>query len=163
MGNEPSYHIPYLYNYLGAPWKTQKRIRMLMDTWYPDNVFGIPGDEDGGGTTSFVVMSMMGFFPVTPGIPVYNIGSPSFNQISIKLQSGKVFTIKAINNSKTNVYIQKATLNSKVLNKPWFTHRDLINGGTLVLQMGERPNKAWGAKVQDSPPSAIDVDPSMYK
>ncbi|GAA4084080.1 GH92 family glycosyl hydrolase [Mucilaginibacter panaciglaebae] len=163
MGNEPSYHIPYLYNYLGAPWKTQKRIRMLMDTWYPDNVFGIPGDEDGGGTTAFVVLSMMGFFPVTPGIPIYNIGSPSFSQVSIKLPSGKVFTIKAINNSKTNVYIQKATLNGKMLNKPWFTHKDLINGGTLVLQMGDRPNKAWGTKVEDSPPSAINADPGKYE
>ncbi|HWZ34816.1 MAG TPA: GH92 family glycosyl hydrolase [Mucilaginibacter sp.] len=163
MGNEPSFHIPYLYNYMGAPWKTQKRIRMLLDTWYTDNLFGIPGDEDGGGMTSFVVMSMMGFFPVTPGIPIYNIGSPSFNQTSIKLSSGKVFTVKAINNSKTNVYIQKATLNGKVLDKPWFTHRDLINGGTLILQMSDRPNKAWGAKVQDSPPSDIEVDPDKYK
>jgi len=163
MGNEPSYHIPYLYNYLGAPWKTQKRIRMLIDTWYPDNVFGIPGDEDGGGTTAFVVMSMMGFFPVTPGIPVYNIGSPVFGQISIKLQSGKTFIVKAVNNSKTNIYIQKASLNGKPLAKPWFTHKDLVNGGTLVLQMGKRPNKSWGAKVQDAPPSAIDVDPAMYK
>jgi predicted alpha-1,2-mannosidase len=163
MGNEPSYHIPYLYNYLGAPWKTQKRIRMLIDTWYPDNVFGIPGDEDGGGTTAFVVLSMMGFFPVTPGIPVYNIGSPSFNEVTIKLPSGKSFTVKAINNSATNVYIQKATLNGKPLNKPWFTHADLLKGGTLTLQMSDRPNKLWGSKLLDAPPSAIAVNPSIYK
>ncbi len=163
MGNEPSYHIPYLYNYLGAPWKTQKRIRMLIDTWYPDNVFGIPGDEDGGGTTAFVVLSMLGFFPVTPGVPVYNIGSPSFNEASIKLPSGKAFTVKAINNSKTNVYIQSATLNGKPLNKPWFTHTDLLKGGVLTLQMGDRPNKTWGSKPENAPPSAINVNPENYK
>ena len=65
MGNEPSLHIPYLYNYMGSPWKTQKRIRMLLDTWFTDDLFGMPGDEDGGGISSFVVFSMMGFFPVT--------------------------------------------------------------------------------------------------
>ncbi|MCC8426313.1 GH92 family glycosyl hydrolase [Mucilaginibacter sp. UR6-11] len=163
MGNEPSYHIPYLYNYLGAPWKTQKRIRMLIDAWYPDNVFGIPGDEDGGGTTAFVVFSMMGFFPVTPGVPVYNIGSPSFTEATIKLPSGKLFTVKALNNTKANVYIQKATLNGKPLDKPWFTHADLFKGGVLILQMGDRPNKNWGAGVADAPPSAINVNPETFE
>lgn len=144
MGNEPSFHIPYLYNYLGAPYKTQKRIRMLMDTWYTDNLFGIPGDEDGGGMTAFVVFSMMGFFPVTPGVPVYNIGSPVFNSISIKLDNGKTFTINAKNNSDENRYIQSATLNGKALNQAWFNHDVLIGGGTLNLVMGDRPNKTWG-------------------
>lgn len=163
MGNEPSYHIPYLYNYLGAPWKTQKRIRMLTDTWFPDNVFGIPGDEDGGGTTAFVVLSMLGFFPVTPGVPVYSIGSPTFTEATIKLPSGKSFTIKALNNSKTNVYIQSATLNGKLLNKPWFKHADLVKGGILTLQMGERPNKNWGSKPENVPPSSINVNPEEYR
>ncbi|RZK79084.1 MAG: glycoside hydrolase family 92 protein, partial [Pedobacter sp.] len=147
MGNEPSYHIPYLYNYTGSPWKTQKRIRMLLDTWFPDNVFGIPGDEDGGGTTSFVVFSMLGFFPVTPGIPEYSIGSPVFSEASIKLPSGKVFTVKALNNAKENVYIQSATLNGKPLLKPVFTHSDLLKGGVLQFKMGARPNKLWGAAI----------------
>ena len=69
MGNEPSLHIPYLYNYAGAPWKTQQRVRMLLDTWFTNSPFGIPGDEDGGGLSAFVVFSSMGFYPVTPGIP----------------------------------------------------------------------------------------------
>ena len=155
MGNEPSFHIPYLYNYLGAPWKTQKRIRSLMDTWFGDNLFSIPGDEDGGGMSAFIVFSMMGFYPVTPGIPVYNIGSPAFNQISVTLKNGKTFTIVALNNSKTAKYIQSAKLNGKVWTKPWFTHQDLINGGKLELEMGEMPNKLWGSKPLDAPPSAI--------
>ncbi|SFE97348.1 alpha-1,2-mannosidase, putative [Chitinophaga sp. CF118] len=156
MGNEPSFHIPYIYNYLGAPWKTQKRIRMLMNTWYTDNLFGIPGDEDGGGMTAFVVFSMMGFSPVTPGIPVYNIGSPVFEQVKIKLSNGKVFTIDAPGSSDSKKYIQSATLNGKPLNKPWFTHQVVLEGSVLKLVMGEAPNKQWGSGEEDAPPSSID-------
>jgi predicted alpha-1,2-mannosidase len=159
MGNEPSFHIPYLYNYLGAPWKTQERIRMLLDTWFRDDVFGIPGDEDGGGMSSYVVFSMMGFFQVTPGIPIYSIGSPVFNKISIALPEGGEFTIIAKNNSAKNKYIQKASLNGSELDKPWFTHDDLISGGELELLMGEEPNKQWGSKPTDAPPSATDYQP----
>lgn len=157
MGNEPSFHIPYIYNYLGAPWKTQKRVRMLMDTWYTDNLFGIPGDEDGGGMTAFVVFSMMGFFPVTPGVPVYSIGSPAFNKISIKLDNGKTFTLNAKNNSAENKYIQSAQLNGKPLNRSWFTHKELSEGGILNLVMGNMPNKTWGSK--DLPQSALNYNP----
>lgn len=155
MGNEPSFHIPYLYNYLGAPWKTQKRIRMLLDTWYTDNLFGIPGDEDGGGMTAFVVFSMMGFCPVTPGIPQYNIGSPVFTQVTIQLENGKVFTVNAPKSSGENKYIQGAKLDGKVLNKPWFTHQELLKGGVLELDLGAAPNKQWGSGEQAAPPSSI--------
>ena len=158
IGNEPSYHIPYLYNYLGAPWKTQKRIRMLMDTWYRDDLFSIPGDEDGGGTSAFIVLSMLGFYPVTPGVPAYNIGSPGFTQSSIRLENGKTFTITARNNSKQNRYIQSATLNGKPWNKPWFSHADLLAGGQLELVMGAVPNKTWGAGAASRPPSAMELD-----
>ena len=156
MGNEPAFHIPYIYNYLGVPWKTQKRIRMLLDTWFTDNLFGIPGDEDGGGMTSFVVFSMMGFFPVTAGIPVYNIGSPVFNKISIDLPDGKQFVIKAPGSSSENKYIQSANLNGKALSKSWFTHEELTGGGVLELQMGEKPNMTWGSADNDLPPSYND-------
>lgn len=159
MGNEPSFHIPYLYNYLGAPWKTQKRIRMLLDTWFRDDLFGIPGDEDGGGMSSFVVFSMMGFFPVTPGIPVYTIGSPVFDKITINLPEGGEFIISAKNNSAKNRYIQKATLNGSNQSKPWFTHEKLTSGGKLELMMAEDPNKQWGSDISDPPPSDIDFTP----
>ncbi|WP_214225432.1 GH92 family glycosyl hydrolase [Pedobacter sp. B4-66] len=162
MGNEPSFHIPYLYNYLGAPWKTQKRIRMLLDTWFTDNLFGLPGDEDGGGMTSFVVFSMMGFFPVTPGIPVYNIGSPVFSEIDMSLPNGKSFKVIAKNYAVEHIYIQRALLNGKELTKPWFTHADLVHGGTLELFMGSEPNKRWGALETDIPPSNINLNTSLY-
>lgn len=145
MGNEPSFHIPYLYNFTDAPWKTQKHIRQLLDVWFKDNIFGVPGDEDGGGMMAFVVFSSMGFYPVTPGLPVYTIGSPVFSKVTIDLPNGKQFTLTAKNCSATNKYIQKATLNGKPLNTPWFTHEQLVNGGRLELEMGPVPNKAWGA------------------
>ena len=162
MGNEPSFHIPYVYNYLGSPWKTQKRIRMLLDTWFADNQFGIPGDEDGGGMSAFVVFSMMGFYPVTPGVPVYNIGSPVFKELSIKLPNGKTFKIIANNASASAKYIQSARLNGVVWNKPWFKHTDLINGGVLEFVMGETPNRNWGNKEEDAPPSEMNLSPKDY-
>ena len=132
---------------------------MLLDTFFMDNIFGIPGDEDGGGMSAFVVLSMMGFFPVTPGIPVYNVGSPVFEEVNINLPNGKVFTVVAKNNSDENVYIQKAYLNGKPMNKPWFTHDDLINGSKLELEMGNQPNKLLGNKSIDSPPSSLNYKP----
>lgn len=145
MGNEPSFHIPYLYNYIGSPWKTQKRIRFLLDVWFKDNIFGIPGDEDGGAMSAFVVFSSMGFYPVTPGLPVYTIGSPLFEEIRIRLDNGKTFTILANNCSEVNKYIQSAKLNGMELDTPWFTHDQLMEGATLELEMGPLPNREWGA------------------
>ncbi|MDR2622726.1 MAG: GH92 family glycosyl hydrolase [Dysgonamonadaceae bacterium] len=146
-GNEPSFHIPYLYNYAGEPWKTQKRIRMIMESWFRNDLMGIPGDEDGGGMTAYYVFSAMGFYPVTTGIPAYNIGSPVFEKITIHLENGKTFTIKANGSSWSNKYIQSAKLNGKPLNIPWFTHEDIVNGGVLELEMNNRPNKKWGTSL----------------
>lgn len=154
MANEPSLHVPYLYNYAGQPWKTQKRIRQMLRTWFRNDLMGIPGDEDGGGMTSFVVFSSLGFYPVTPGFPAYNIGSPLFTRAKITLSNGKVFEIEAQGASDENKYIQSATLNGKEWNKPWFSHDDLKEGGKLVLVMGNHPNKAWGVNAGNVPPSA---------
>lgn len=154
MANEPSLHIPYIYNYAGAPWKTQKRIRQCLDTWFRNDVMGVPGDEDGGGLTSFVVFSSLGFYPVTPGFPAYNIGSPLFTDIRVKLPTGKELRIIAKGSSRENKYIQSATLNGKAWDKPWFSHDDIKNGATLVLEMGSQPNKVWGSAESATPPSA---------
>ena len=143
MGNEPSFHIPYLYNFTHSPWKTQKRIRMLLDTWFPDTIFGIPGDEDGGGMSAFVVFSCMGFYPVIPGVPVYTIGSPVFEKITIHLPNNRKFIVSAPGSSGKNKYIQQAFLNGKSLTGPWFSHSDLMKGGELKLVMGPMPNKNW--------------------
>jgi predicted alpha-1,2-mannosidase len=156
MGNEPSFHIPYLYNYAGEPWKTQKRVRFLLDVWFKDNIFGIPGDEDGGGMSAFVVFSSMGFYPATPGRPVYTIGSPVFEEVKIQLENGKTFTVKAPGCSVVNKYIQSAKLNGQPLTKTWFTHEELMNGATLELEMGAKPNKTWGSAPEDAPTSGLE-------
>jgi predicted alpha-1,2-mannosidase len=153
MANEPSLHIPYIYNYAGAPWKTQKRIRMLMESWFRNDLMGICGDEDGGGMSAFYVFSAMGFYPVTAGLPYYVIGSPLFEKSSIHLDNGKTFTVIAKNNSDDNKYIQSAELNGKPFNKTYFSHEDIMNGGTLVLVMGNRPNKQWAVGEGAIPPS----------
>uniref|UniRef100_A0A372IM07 Glycoside hydrolase family 92 protein n=2 Tax=Paracidobacterium acidisoli TaxID=2303751 RepID=A0A372IM07_9BACT len=157
QGNEPSFHIPYLYDFSGQPWKTQRRVRQLMDLWYTDTPLGIPGDDDGGATSSWYVLSALGFYPVCPGSPVYEIGSPIFEKSTIRMGNGKDFTILANHVSAQNKYIQSATLNGKSLNKAWFSQSDIENGGTLVLQMGGTPNEQWGSAPQDAPPSMTPV------
>ena len=146
MGNEPSFHIPYIYDLLGSPWKTQKRIHQLVDMLFSDTVSGIPGDEDGGGMSSFLVFSMMGFFPVTPGLPYYCIGSPFFEEATIALPNGKCFTVKAKGFCEDNKYITGARLNGKAIDRAWFTHNELVGGGVLELDMSPVPDKSWGTE-----------------
>ena len=153
QGNEPSFHIPYLYDFSGQPWKTQRRVRQMMSVWYGDGPLGIPGDDDGGETSSWYVLSALGFYPVCPGSPVYEIGSPIFARSVIQMGDGKNFTIIARQVSAKNKYIQSATLNGHPLTKPWFSQADIANGATLVLEMGETPNRQWGNQPEDAPPS----------
>ncbi|RXK55948.1 glycoside hydrolase family 92 protein [Oleiharenicola lentus] len=163
MANEPSFHIPYLYNYLGSPWKTQKRIRQLLEAFYPDQIHGIPGDEDGGGMSAFVVMSMMGFYPVTSGVPVYVLGSPVFDRVDIKLPDGKTFTLTARNTSRDHKYIDSVKLNNQARTKIWFTHDELTQGGRLDLEMSTKPNQVLGTRDADLPPSRLTLDPVSIK
>ncbi|HTB85420.1 MAG TPA: GH92 family glycosyl hydrolase [Candidatus Sulfotelmatobacter sp.] len=155
MGNEPSLHIPYIYNYLGVPWKTQKHVRMLIDTWFTDTTLGMPGDEDGGGMSAFVVFSMIGLYPVTPGVPIYDLCSPVFDRVTIKLHNGKKFTIVCRDNSADNKYIQSIKLDGHDQTKVWLKHSDIVNGGKLELQMGNTPNQELGSKLEDLPPSVL--------
>jgi putative alpha-1,2-mannosidase len=124
-----------------------------MDVWYGDGPLGIPGDDDGGETSSWYVLSALGFYPVNPGRPVYEIGSPIFAKSIIRLSNGKDFTIVADQVSAQNKYIQSAQLNGQPLNKPWFQQSDIANGGMLVLKMGDKPNMQWGSAPGDAPPS----------
>jgi predicted alpha-1,2-mannosidase len=159
MGNEPSLAIPYVYDRLGQPWKTQKRVRMLLESFFTDTYQGMPGDEDGGGMSAFVVFSMMGFYPVTAGIPAYDIGSPVFEKTTIHLKNGKDFVILAHGTSRDNKYVQGVTLNGKSLNQIWFRHADIAEGGTLDLTMGNTPNTSLGADAANFPPASLTVHP----
>jgi predicted alpha-1,2-mannosidase len=159
MANEPSFSTPYLYNRVGAPWKTQKQIRNLLRAFFTDEYHGIPGDEDGGGMTAWVVFAMIGFYPVTPGVPVYDLGSPVFHRVTIRLENGKTFKLIAKDSSEANKYIQSVKLNGQPLNQVWFRHADLANGGTLELQMGSTPNRTLGTTPDTLPPSSASVHP----
>ncbi len=155
-GNEPSHHVAYLYNYAGQPWKTQARVRQIMDQFYKAEPDGLIGNEDCGQMSAWYVLSAAGFYPVTPGSQTYAIGSPLFPEVRFSLENGKSFTIKARGVSDRNVYIQSATMNGKPYNKSFLLHDDLIAGGELVLQMGARPNRRWGTGAGNEPESRID-------
>ena len=141
MGNEPSFHIPYLYNHCGQAWKTQRKIHELIDLWFPDTPLGICGDEDGGAMSAFLAFSAMGFYPVNPASGEYDLGSPIFDKVELDLPNGRTFTIHAQGASGKAKYIQAAALNGKPLTAPKFSHKEMLEGGTLELTMGERPNK----------------------
>ncbi len=115
--------------------------------------FRLPGDDDGGAMSAWYVFSAMGFYPVTPGCPDYEIGSPIFSKVAVDVGRGRSFVIEAKNVSTKNKYIQSATLNGKPLTVPWITHADIVHGGTLVFDMGSMPDTLWGSKSEDAPPS----------
>ena len=153
QGNEITWHIPYLYNYAGAPWMTQRRVRQIMDLWYGAGPLGMCGDEDYGEMSSWYVLSAMGFYTVAPGSLIYDIGSPLFSKSVIDIGNGKKFVVEARNVSKQNKYIQSAELNDKSIDRPWFSHDELMQGGKLLLIMGPQPNKEWGSSPEAAPPS----------
>lgn len=152
IGNQPNMQAPWLFNYSGKPWLTQKYTRNLLETWFDDSPYnGWHGEEDEGQMGAWFVLGAIGLFEMDGGCsenPYYDVGSPIFDKIVIHLDQryypGKTFTIVAKGNSKSNIYIQKAILNGKKLNNPILYHNDLINGGILKLKMGNTPNKEWG-------------------
>jgi len=161
-GNQPSIQMAHLFNYTGAPWLAQKWVREVKERTFggttPDA--GYRGDEDQGQAGGLGVMMAIGLFQVRGGAavePVYEITSPVFDRVTIHLDPrfypGKKFTIVARNNTAENRYIQSARLDGKALEKPWFTHRELVDGGVLELELGPEPNRAWGSRPEDAPPS----------
>lgn len=172
--NEPDMHAPFLFDYLGKPYLTQKWARafttkvvtqrfhnhgfyekpVVRRIYRADPEGYIPTmDDDVGAMSSWFVMSAMGLFPGVPGDPYYLIGSPVFPEIRLHLKGGKVFTIKANNVSEDNFYIQSASLNGCSYNKPWIEYSTIISGGKLEFEMGPKPNKSWGSEPANAPPS----------
>jgi predicted alpha-1,2-mannosidase len=158
QGNQPDQQAAYYYVWGGQPWKTQKQVRQILKEMYGSDHSGyaFPGMDDQGSTSSWYVMSAMGFYPVDPSSSAYILGSPVFDRATIHMGNGKDFTVVAHNNSEKNIYIQSATLNGKPWNKPWFDHGDIAAGGQLVLTMGPLPNRHWGASQDAAPPSMSD-------
>ncbi len=162
-GNEPSHHVAYLYNYVGRPWKAQKIIRRILTTLYENNVRGISGNDDAGQMSAWYVLSSMGFYPVTPGMDYYVIGSPLFDKVTVKLENGKKFEIITKNNSSENIYIQSVTMNGKRYTKSYIKHSDIVSGSQFVFEMGSEANKEWAVDKKDRPYSEKYVSAPMVK
>ncbi len=155
-GNEPSHHMAYLYNYAGEPWKTQLRVRQILNEMYQNQPDGLSGNEDCGQMSAWYVLSAMGFYQVTPGDPVYTFGSPVFDKATIHLSNGKDFVIETKNNSASNIYVSSVTLNGTDWTANRIKHETLLNGGRLVFEMIDKPS-SWGTAEADRPVSAVNV------
>ena len=139
-GNEPSHHVIHLYNYVNRPWRTQELVDSVYRSQYANSVDGLSGNEDCGQMSAWYVLNSMGFYQVCPGKPVYSIGRPVFDKAVINLPEDKTFSIIVKNNSKKNKYIESISLNGESLNTPFFNHQDIANGGTMEINMSDKPN-----------------------
>ena len=150
-GNQPIQHAIYLYNYAQQPWKTQEKVRYVMDNLYGAGADGYCGDEDNGQTSAWFVFSSLGFYPVAPVTGQYVIGSPLFEEVTIELSDGKKLTIKAPNNNVKNIYINSLKFNKTLSNQSWVDHNDLKNGGVIEFDMSSIPNFQWGSSEDSTP------------
>ena len=137
-GNEPSHHVPYLYNYAGAPRKTQYWVRHIMDHKYLPAPEGLSGNDDCGQMSAWYIFSALGFYPVAPGSDRYDLGSPLVKEAAIMLENGRKFTVTAVNQGPKNIYVRKAELNGTKLDRLWITHDEIMEGGSLVFYMSNR-------------------------
>jgi len=152
-GNEPSHHITYLYDFSGQPWKTQYYAAKVLNELYNNSSSGYAGNEDCGQMSSWYIFSAMGFYPVNPANGVYALGSPVLANAEIDLGNGKKFTVTVKNPAKNNIYVQSVKLNNKAYSKTYITQNDIAQGSSLEFTMGPNPNKNWGSKPTDVPPS----------
>jgi predicted alpha-1,2-mannosidase len=157
-GNEPSHHISHLYNFLGNAWKTQQLVDSILYSLYFNDPDGLSGNEDCGQMSAWYILNAMGFYSFCPGSPEYSIGRPVFDRVTLNLPNGKTFVIEARNNSRNNKFIQSAELNGKALNKPWFNHADIMQGGKLTLVMDHAPNYDWGGQTEAVPSLAEQIE-----
>ena len=152
-GNEPSHHVAYLYCYAGAAWKTQARVRSLLETMYHDDPDGMAGNEDCGQMSAWYVMSALGFYPVDPASGNYVLGSPLFEKAVVRLGRGREFVIQADGHRTDAPYVDSWTLNGANQSRVWFHHSEVKGGGTVHCRMSEQPNLTFGAAEEDVPPT----------
>lgn len=150
-GNEPSHHILYLYAYVGQQWKTAEKVREVLTTLYHAEPDGICGNEDVGQMSAWYILSSLGFYQVAPAGGIYVLGSPLFDKATIQVGDGKTFQVVAKNNSRTNCYIQRASLNGKPYTHSFIHYKEIMNGGVLELEMGGTPSDTFGIKITDRP------------
>jgi predicted alpha-1,2-mannosidase len=153
-GNEPSHHVAYLYNYAGAPWRTQERLKQIVDSQYKPTPDGLAGNDDLGQMSAWLLFTGLGFYPVTPGSGEYVIGRPFADRAMLNLPNGKRFTVLADGLSDTNRYIGKVTLNGRPLDRSYIRHAEIMAGGELRFTMQATPNTRW-ATARTSRPYAM--------
>jgi predicted alpha-1,2-mannosidase len=152
-GNEPSHHIAYLYDYAGAPWKTQQRLKQIMDSQYAARPDGLAGNDDLGQMSAWYVFTALGFYPVTPGSDEYAIGRPFVPKAVLHLTNGHSFTVVAEHLDAAHPYVGKVTLNGKPLDRVYLRHAEIVAGGELRFTMQATPDRAWGTGVAARPAS----------
>ncbi len=157
-GNEPGHQTAYMYAYAGAPWKTQQRLKTIIEEEYGTGPGGLSGNEDAGQMSAWLVFSMTGFYPVCPGTPYYIIGAPSFPKATLKLDNGNKMVITAENITNENHFIQSATWNGQPFDRAWISHEEIMNGGELKFVMGPQPNVAWASRESNLPPDYFAAD-----
>lgn len=153
-GNEPNHHIPYMYAYAGAQYKTAEKVRHIQETQYTDKPDGYCGNEDCGQMSAWHIMSALGFYQVNPSNGIFVMGSPLFTKATIHLPNQKDFVIESPENSEKNIYIQSAKLNGKKYANSFITYQDIMNGGKLELKMAATPNVKFGLSPKNRPVSA---------
>ena len=144
-GNEPGHHVAYLFNKVGQPWKTQQYVSKVMRELYLNSPAGLCGNEDCGQMSAWLVFSAMGFYPVDPVSGRYEIGTPLFEEVRLRLADGNSFTMKAPGAGANRIYVQAAKLNGEPYDKSYITHEQIMSGATLELVMGEEPGPVWYA------------------
>jgi predicted alpha-1,2-mannosidase len=154
-GNEPVHHVVYLYDYAGQPWKTQIRIRQVMNELYQSTPDGISGDEDTGQMSAWYVLSALGIYPTCPGSDVYAIGSPLFDKATLTVAGHRQFTIVARDNGPQRPYIRAAKLNGQDFNKVYLTHGQITAGGEVVFEMASFPEYKWASDPSARPPTLV--------
>ena len=139
QGNEPSHQVAYLYDDAGAPAKTQERVHTIMSTLYHDGIDGLPGNDDAGQMSAWYVLSALGFYPVTPGIARYSIGTPKFDDVTLRLPAGHPLHIHAPGAEQGRFYVKSVRLNGTLIDRPWLLHSEILGGGTLAFEMSNVP------------------------
>lgn len=154
-GNEPGHHTAYLYAFAGQQWKTAEKVRYILKNLYDNTPEGISGNEDCGQMSAWYVFSSIGFYPVYPASGVYVLGSPLFDKVTIQLPGEKTFSLKVEQNSEKNIYIQRVILNGKPWPNSYITHQQIMQGGTMTIVMGSKPNLKFGHLPASRPKSGF--------
>lgn len=153
IGNEPVFPVPWVYNYVGAPWKTQAVTRRALTELFTPDPGGIPGNDDLGATSSWIVFASVGLYPIIPGVGGFSVNSPLFPEIDVRLKDGRLLKIRGRGASAKTPYVQELRLNGRPYESTWLPYEAIARGGTLEFKLTATPNTRWASKPDAAPPS----------